>query len=179
MTMTEQRHADGHYAGCTISTDDDSECTCGPLSWRDQEIARRVASGANSSAESAAWSVDYGAGYSRGQSDARDLLYRPPSGNEAWNAGYERGYQWGRDHLPPAPAPEFTQAELIALSRVLCDATERLQAVACGDDGWRWMQPGHAAAAAEVRALRDAVTLADPRGPQPVSVLFAGEEATP
>jgi hypothetical protein len=178
MTMQAERHRDGHYEGCPVSTGDET-CTCGPLSWRDQQIAARVASGANSTPESAAWSVDYGAGYSRGQADARDLLYRPPSGNEAWSAGYERGYAWARGHMPAVPGPQFTQAELIALSRLLCDATGRLQAVACGDDGWRWMQPGHAAAAAEVRALRDAVTLAGPRGPQPASVLFAGEVATP
>ena len=66
----------------------------------------------------------------------------------------------------------FTQAELIALSGHLIRATERLQAVAAGLDGWRWMQPGHKAAAAEIREIRDTLTVAPISGPVPVHVLF-------
>ena len=68
-------------------------------SYRDEQIAARVASGANDSAGSAAWSIDYQAGYSAGQSDARRLVKRDYSGAcEAWSAGYDRGWTWTLAH---------------------------------------------------------------------------------
>ena len=59
----------------------------------------------------------------------------------------------------------FTQAEIIALIQVMCDATERCSGIGAGLDGYRGTEALYREIAGELRDIRDALTLAPVNGP--------------
>jgi hypothetical protein len=104
----------------------------------EEQAARRVAEGANSTIGAAVWAITHKAGYVAGRSDGERGTPRDITGaSEGYAAGYARGYRWGVAHPLPVlsvaerPAPSVPGAAWVAPVEVRCSEHGR---VACRRD---------------------------------------------
>jgi hypothetical protein len=78
----------------------------------------------------------------------------------------EAGYLWcGPCAASDAIGAAFTQPELIALSGYMIDATSDCSRIAAGLDGYRGTEALYREVAAELREIRDMLTMLPVNGP--------------